>query len=149
MNTAKIRQDSIDVALEALNCHVNGDRIEAARMIMNHVEETGYMGIIFLLTTWLDTILLVTGKTPDKNKPKKLSWVSETGDHFDEADDVPEDSRWAGRMLSARYAEDSEMFLDLIESIPPEHGGRYLQTVLESASLTVQIMSCIRREDHE
>ncbi len=112
---------------------------KAAQMIG---DEFGGDGVVTAMIGWADTVIAQTPGLVGDGRPVRLAFQQlETG-HIDyDAERVPDGVRWAGRLLTARAADDEDAFAALIDSVPDDVTfSRNVGCVLQMAALNLRAL---------
>lgn len=131
------------LAADALNAAIDDDGDRAAKAVKAISDEAGGEGLGWAVTAWCDTLILhyrhATG-TPD-DAPIRPGWLhAGTGERTTEADDVPVEARWAGRVIAARAALDHPAYDALFRSLPEDGAavGDHVTMLLSMTGLTLR-----------
>lgn len=127
---------ALKIATVALNRALSGDMPRA----MDYVARlNGDDGLITAIRAWCDTYIIRMGLLPADGDTKTIrpGWIdADTGQIEIDADQIPEHARWAGRLISARVAMDSDTFYALLRA--PQEGaqlGDAITTLLQVIAL--------------
>ncbi len=127
------RDRMVKSAGAALHAAMADDWGAVSRALQTLIDECGGEGVIAAMSAWCDTLLIHTHDI-DPKVPLRLLFVNaDTGDIGD-ADDVPPEVRWAGRLVAARAAMDKPTWDALIDSIPHDDSAisRHISVLLRS-----------------
>jgi hypothetical protein len=114
---------------------------EAHKTITELYEKAGTRGVLTALLAWVEMAIESTGQTPGKRQVIKPGWYCiDTGKLIDDADRVPPEARWAGRLVAARLAANRDLVHDLVRAIPDgDRGTAYIFAALDIAVLTTKL----------
>jgi hypothetical protein len=143
------RERGIQLATEALQAAMEEDSERASAAVKAISSELGGPGLYLAIVAWCDAVILryreVTG-TPDDG-PVRMAWQNtDTGDISATGNDVPEETRWAGRLIAARAALDEPAWDALMSSLPEDGWaiGGYVSALLSTVALTLRRMLASR-----
>ena len=128
------------LAAKALHYAMAEDWERASRAVQVLGDAFGGDGCVTAMLGWADTLISRTPGLAGDGRPVRLAFQTlETG-HIDyNADDVPDDVRWAGRLLAARAADDRDTFEALINSVPDDATwSKYVGAVLKMSALNLR-----------
>lgn len=121
------------LAEAALN-HAIAQRGDAASEAMQTIAvKYGGDGIVRAVLLWIDALIHHSGRDDDRGKPATLTFLNHQTGTVESADEVPDDTAWAGRVIPARIVDDPDMFQALMNSCTaetfPERVGELLGMV--------------------
>lgn len=94
------------------------DKMREAAGYVERLNGTG--GLIDAILGWIDTYIAYCHPTHKQGELIRIAWVDvESATVHGNADDVPAAARWAGRLISARAADDQDQFMALLRALPP------------------------------
>jgi hypothetical protein len=133
-----IERRAMTLATVALHAAMAGDWDKATDAVQRISDECGAVGIGRAILGWSDTMIarLVTGHIP--GQPIRLAFQQvETGRIDTDADKVPAEVRWAGRVIAARAANDHATWDALMDALPDDGQaiGAHVAKVLEMSVL--------------
>ncbi len=138
-----IRERTLRLAAEALYAAMAADSPRATEAVKAINAECGGEGLGLAISAWCDTLICeyrkATGTAEDA--PVKFAWQdADTGDISVTGSDLPDQARWAGRLIAARARLDRESYEALISSLPDDGWviGGYVSALLSSVALTLQ-----------
>lgn len=135
----KAERRALRLASDALRCAVAGDRERAFRVVERIGDECGGEGLALAMVGWSDTLI---ARVPNlTGKPVRLAFMQADSGRVDEnADDVPAEVRWSGRLLAARAADDRQTWNALIDALPEdgEQVGHHVGCFLGMVALNIR-----------
>jgi len=125
----------------ALQAALAGDWPRANAAVQRIDKECGEQGgVATALMTWADTYTLHTfdGPPPAAAAMRIMFWDTDTGVMGDQPD-LPDTTRWAARLVTARAAMDEDTFRALIGALPddPAAVGQHVGAVLVCVANTI------------
>jgi len=119
--TSDRRKRITGLAAIALRDALAGDMKAAMATVTQISDQTGGAGLEYAMRGWCDSLIVryrsVTGSPDDA--VIRPAWVDGDSGRVDfNADDVPAQARWAGRMISARAAMDQGTWNALMAALP-------------------------------
>lgn len=134
------RSAQIKLATAAYHAGYLDDWPGAARVVEELADSHGTDGVTTAMLAWIDTAIAASGL--DRSGPVRVAWNAvETGNVQTDADNVPVEARWAGRLLAARLADDERGFYALLTVLPtltPAQTGDHILGLLRSCVLTIK-----------
>lgn len=139
----KDEKRAVRLAAKALTHALKEDWPAATRAVQAVNDKCGSGGIATAILVWSDTLIDYNPGTTGDGRPVRLAFMNADTGHVDldeNADAVPEQFRWAGRVIAARAAQDQPGWEALIDSLPddPHVHGRHVGAVLEVVALTLR-----------
>jgi hypothetical protein len=140
------RQRGIQLAHKALQAEIFGQHDQAASAVQAINDELGAPGVTLAIMAWCDTLVLYYRKatgTPD-DAPVQPAWLnSRTRRVAADADEVPPEVRWAGRLVAARAALDEPAWDALLAALPDDEAaiGQHVVALLSMAALTLRALN--------
>lgn len=136
-------QRAVKIATVALHRAMAGDLEDAASYIKRL---DGTEGLITAIIGWCDTFIAqVIGDVEYGAQPVRMAlWCAETGE-VETADEAPVHARWAGRLISARLANDEAGFMALLKA--PDEGaqlGDAIMGLLQSVAISIKNADTLR-----
>lgn len=135
------------LASEALVAAMRGDST-AVRAAVTAVNGLGGQAMEYAVRAWCDTLVSryqrLTGTS--SGDPIHLQFMNpDTGARTGNADDVPPEMAWAGRMILARQAQDIDQWMALISALPEDAAevGAHVMAVLGSVALTLRHITAV------
>jgi hypothetical protein len=132
----------IQLATEALQAAMGEDSLRASAAVRAINGELGGEGLTLAIYAWCDTLIHryreAAGVPGDG--PVRMAWQEvETGDISATGNDVPPETRWAGRVIEARSALDKAAFDACIAALPDDGWaiGGYVSALLSTVALTL------------
>lgn len=122
MSSASDRRKRITgLAAIALRNALDGDMKAAMATAAQISDQTGGGGLEYAMRGWCDSLIIpmrqATGTPADA--VIRPAWVDVDSGRVDfDADNVPAETRWAGRMIAARAGLDKDMWNALMEALP-------------------------------
>lgn len=120
--------------------NLDGGLLDAGRIIGALVDEHGADVIPDVMLAWIDTALHQSGMIAHHGHVHLLQFTDVTSGREGCADDVNPDIAWAGRLMTARLADDRDVFealmkVGIVEQDPAVWGRRVL-TLLSCCAIT-------------
>lgn len=143
------RARALQFATEALHAAFRDDKDAATRAVQAISDEAGGPGMAVAVKAWCDTLIGAwrrDGGIPDGGADGVLvrpAWRdTDTGRVATDADEVPAEFRWAGRLIAARVALDKPAYDALIAALPAdgEAIARHVGALLGTVALTLQAL---------
>lgn len=136
---SKVQQRALRLAGNALRA-AYADNLPLANTIIERIDaECGVEGVTLAILGWSDTLIK---RTPHlTGKPVRLAFMNADSGRVDEnADDVPQEVRWAGRLIAARAADDEQTWNALIDALPRDEAavGRHVGHLLQMVALNLR-----------
>lgn len=131
---------ALELGKEALRAALAEDWAGASAAVQAIGDERGWGGVVLAMTAWSDTLVISTRRAeglPDEPGPGVIvqpAWAdADTGEVTEDADEVGECHRWAGRLLAARAAMDHDAYEALLRALPEDghERGDHVGTLLE------------------
>jgi hypothetical protein len=132
------------LARDALVAAMAGDSEKATRAVVE-VNGLGPEALEYAIRAWCDALIFRYRKisgTPD-DEPVRPGWINgDTGDIATDADDVPPEARWAGRLVAARAALDLPAWDALLLALPEDgwQVGRHVSALLSTVAQTIRAL---------
>lgn len=131
---SKSDKRAVRLAGDALRAALTENWPVANKTVERIDAECGATGIVTAILGWSDTLI---ARVPNlTGRPVRLAFMNADSGRIDEnADDVPDETRWAGRLLAARAADDEATWNALVDALPDDpaavgaHVGHLLQMV--------------------
>ncbi|MEU0532006.1 hypothetical protein [Amycolatopsis tolypomycina] len=131
----------VHLARRALSRSAANDLRSAALVTQRMFDTYGESCLLPAILFWIDTALAAQhpGYRPGKHGVELLFQAEGTGEQTG-ADEVQPEVAWAGRLFSARAADDRDMFNALLGSLPVAEHGRHVAVLLSMAGATLRTM---------
>lgn len=130
---------AMDLARTALWAAVRDDTDQAVAAVKSISSETGGEGLMDAILGWCDTAIAQAGV--EVGAPIRIAWMeAETLRVNAGPEEVRPTARWAGRLLAARAADDQDMFMALMDSIPhdPKAVGDHVWELVQMVALNLR-----------
>lgn len=126
-------------ATDALRLAV-ADDIEAALQVVIGAATKAPEALPQMMLGWIDTTLAIGGAPAGTgDRAVWLRWGSEHADHMLTADQVRPTAQWAGRLISARFADDRDTFQTLMRTAAGSDAwGRHVAELLSMCGTTIR-----------
>ena len=134
----KAERRAMRLAGDALRCALVDDWTLATRTVQRISDECGSAGVARAILGWSDTLI---ARTPGLHgNAVRLAFMNADSGEVGGADDVPEEVRWAGRVLAARAADDEDAWNALMDALPddPAATGRHVARLLHLVALNLR-----------
>jgi len=143
------RERGIQLATEALQAAIEKDPARATAAMEAINSELGGEGLSLAIFAWCDTLVLRYRKAAGVpgDGPVRMAWQEvETGDISATGNDVPAETRWAGRVIEARAALDRAAYDALIAELPDDGwaASGYVSALLSTVALTLSRLAGTR-----
>lgn len=139
----KAERRAVRLAAIALYAAMAENWPAATRAVQAINDRCGSAGISRAVLCWSDTLIDYNPETNGDGRPVRLSFMNADTGHVnfdDDADAVPEQFRWAGRIIAARAAQDLPAWEAMIDALPddPKVHGDHVGAVLQVVALTLR-----------
>lgn len=95
----------------------------------------GHESIANVMLRWIDTVANHIMPEYTVGKPIKLSFQSlDTGQIDHDTDNVPHTAVWAGRLMTARMADDLGTFIALLKAVPADEQPEHITALLRACA---------------
>lgn len=124
-------------AVDALVEVIHGENQKGADIVQELAAEYGPDAIPGSLLVWIDMVMMTTGT--QSGELLHLHFRNSDTGEIDNVDGVSWDTAWAGRVISARVADDRDTFIALVNSVPDSQAwARVVWRTLECCALTIR-----------
>lgn len=113
------------LAVSALEHEIRDRPIRATAALQSIRDEFGNDGVVSAMALWIERLIADSGRAAEIGTSARLSFTNMDSGHKLQADDVDPGTAWCGRMIAARFADDVEMFLVLVNSFPTDGAFRW------------------------
>lgn len=102
-----------------------------------------------VMLAWIDTALSAQGIGPgETGQPARIVFGDiDTGNIATDAHDVAPEVAWAGRLMNARIANDRDTYQALMNAVPPDQDGRYINSLLDCCAQSARLGRAMRGGD--
>lgn len=130
----------VPMARRALVLAIGNDLRAAAMVTQLMFDVYGKDSLVRAVIGWIDTMLVAQNPlyTPGGAREVALVFRAEGSGELTNLDEVQPEVVWAGRLVSARAADDRDMFNALLDTVPPAEHGRYVATLLSTIGATLR-----------
>ena len=133
---------AMDLARIALHAAMRDDTDQAIRAVKAISDETGGEGLMDAILGWCDTAIANEGIAT--GTPIRIAWMEKSTGRINAGpEEVRPTARWVGRLLAARAADDQDMFMALMDSIPddPKDVGDHVWELVQMVALNARSAS--------
>lgn len=130
-------------AAAVLQAAIRRDRAATQTAVTALIAAFGADVLPQVMLAWVDTTLNAQGVTAD-GRPARIVFGNPATGRVSDADDVPPEIAWAGRLLGARAADDEDTYRALMAAIPDEDVGRHITALLHCCAETCRLGGALK-----
>lgn len=137
------REATIELARDAYWAALREERTRATGYVQKINDEHGAAAVLLAICSWIDTYVDHVTDGGDAINMKRLQFIERHTRRVDTLDSpwLPEEVRWAGRVIYARATMNPDLFLDLVNGVEGNaEAGYRVMILLDLVAQTIKNM---------